>query len=363
MARKNQTGGRWPRPWQPWVKGLSLALCITSGWQSVALAEGSRDMYPASSPAGADRGHIEWTNNTSGGVRRRTLLRVYAEAGEYILLGSSAIGVSANGGVGDIVVYDPGTVTGPVADENLPTTPNFVCSVDRPGTGFIGTRAEELTGPESIDGSGNTAGYTPCWYQATTTGMYYVAMYGPSGPNTNGQGSNSPNAGAQLPVGSIRTDSTQKAAVSAWDVTVRDSQSSTTDRLGRLHTFYIALNMGSNGRQLHADLYPITMDGYRYEIDIQGLDPFGFRLFGNQLGNLDSDGVTPLYRDVLGTNGGINNPAGGTSTAPPQYPIFFNPLDGAVLSSIPIYDPISGLQTGSGFPASPVLPVVSSPTY
>ncbi|MEM6351792.1 MAG: GEVED domain-containing protein [Cyanobacteria bacterium P01_D01_bin.14] len=317
-----------------------------------ALAEGSRDMFPAG--ALGNRGNIVWKNNTAAGFRDRTLLRVYANAGEYILVGSSAVGVNN----GDIEIFDPGSVTGSVANESLPGTADFACTTQT-GRGFIADRSAELAGPESIDGLGNTAGYTPCFYQAASTGIYYVAMYGPSGKNSN----SSPNDGVQPDITTLNTGNNQNTGISAWDVTVRDSQSAITDREGRLHTFFVSMNLGDNGRYLHSDLYPITTDGYRYEIDIRGLDPFGFRIFGNQIGNFDSDGATPLYNDVLGSNGDISNPSGGVSSAPPQYPIFFNPPDNAVLSYLPIYNPITGQQMGTGFPSSPVLPVVSAPSY
>ncbi|MEO1133823.1 MAG: DUF11 domain-containing protein, partial [Cyanobacteria bacterium J06639_1] len=281
---------------------LCLATCATGLWVRPARAEGSRDLFPSGAPG--NRGNITWTSNSAAGFRSRTLMRVYANAGEFILMGSSAVGVRN----GDIEVFNPGTVTGSVANETIPTSANFTCTSDRPSTGFIANRTQELAGPESIDGTGNTTGYTPCWYQAPSTGIYFIAMYGPSGANSN----QSSNNGATGSIATVNTGNNQNTGISAWDVTVRNSQASTADLNGRLHTFFITMNMGANGRNLNSDLYPVTVDGYRYEIDIRGLDPFGFRIFGNQLGNLDSDGTTPLYHDVLGTNGAIANPEGGT---------------------------------------------------
>lgn len=310
-------------------------------------------MFPSGGQG--NRGHIEWRSDFSAGFRRRTLLRVFAEQGEYILVGSSATGVSN----GNIEIFNPGTVTGPVANETLPAATDFSCRTAQPGQGFIASRAQELAGPTSIDGTINTAGYQPCYYQAPTTGIYTVAMYGPSGRN----GTDNPNNGIEHSIEALNTTATQNTSISAWDVTVRESQTSATDLPGRLHTFNAALNMGQNGVYLYADLYPITLDGFRYEITLRGLDPFGFSIFGNQLGNLDSDGATSLYHDVLGTNGPVDNPAGGTQSASPQYPIFFNEIDPAILPYLPLYDPFSGLQTGSGFPSVPLLPEVTNASY
>jgi uncharacterized repeat protein (TIGR01451 family) len=332
---------------------LKLLLCACT-LSLPAYAEGSRDMYP--SGAQGNRGHILWMAGTSNaGFKKKTLLRVYAEKDQYILVGSSAVGV----GSGNILIYNPNTVTGSPAKESLPATANFNCVNQQPSRGFISSRTQELAGPQSVNGSGNTSGYTPCYYQAPQTGIYYVAMYGPSGENSDAN----PNDGVEPNIGQINTGSNQNTGISAWDVTVRSSnQSSTTDIKGRLFTFYIEMNMGNNGRQLHSDLYIVTIDGFRYKLDMRGLDPFGFRVYGNQVGNWDSDGKTPLYHNVLGQDGDVSNPDGGVSTAPPQFPMFFNLVDPTALSYITQYD-TNGQAIGTGIPTIPTLPIVSNVNF
>ncbi|MEM7554624.1 MAG: DUF11 domain-containing protein [Cyanobacteria bacterium P01_A01_bin.84] len=340
------------------IHNISLLLLASSCLSLPAYAEGTRDMYP--SGAQGDRGNILWTNETWGGVQNfnnRTLLRVFAEKDEYILMGSSAVNVSK----GDILVYDPGSVSGDAAKENLPNTANFSCKAQGGGRGKINNRTEELAGSESVDGTANTGGYKPCFYQAPTTGIYYIAMYGPSGGNSNDNANNSIKNNQTIET--INTGTDQNTSISAWDVTVRNSdQSSTTDITGRLFTFLITMNMGDNGKNLHSTLYPVTVDGYRYKVTMRGLDPFGFRIFGNQLGNLDSDGKTPLYRNVLGTNGNIDNPEGGTSTAPPQFPMFFNEPSNDALNEVTRYD-TQGKNTGTGIPLIPITPEVTNPSF
>lgn len=137
-----------------------------------AQAEGSRSLYP--SGINGSRANLEWRTNTYGGLLlRRTLLKVYANAGEEILVGSSANGV----GSGDILIYDPGRVSGPVGGETIPGTPDFKAS-SQAGKGKITSRALELAGPRSADGTGNTSGYAPAAYVAPTTGIYSVVFYG-----------------------------------------------------------------------------------------------------------------------------------------------------------------------------------------
>ncbi|MCJ8282745.1 MAG: hypothetical protein MJK14_23755 [Rivularia sp. ALOHA_DT_140] len=199
-----------------YIGSVGLILFASTCFSLPAYAEGSKDMYP--NGASGDRGSITWTNGTWGGTQNfnnRTLLRVFAKQGEYILMGSSAVNVSN----GNILVYDPGSISGDAAKENLPSTANFSCKTQGSGRGKINSRAEELAGPKSVDGTGNTGGYEPCFYQVPTTGVYYIAMYGPSGCSSTA----SPNDSIRdnQTIETINTASNQNTSVSAWDVTVR----------------------------------------------------------------------------------------------------------------------------------------------
>lgn len=335
------------------INSIPLICVALGGFDLPTYAEGSRDMYPQGSQG--NRGSILWTRKTWGsGFYRRTLLRVFAKKDEYILMGSSTVGV----GNGDILLYKPLTVTGDAAKEFIPGTADFSCHTEQLGRGKIQSRTEELAGPKPVSGFDNPNGYTPCYYQAPETGIYYIAMYGPSGGNSTKNG----DVGVEPNIENISTATNQDTGISAWDVTVRSSDSSTTDITGRLFTFVLSLNMGDNGRQLHSDLYLVTVDGYRYKIDLKGIDPFAFRIFGNQVGIFDSDGKTPLYHNALGEDGGVSNPEGGVTTAPPQFPIFFNQIDENALSYITQYN-TKGQIIGTGISPFPFPPQVSNPNF
>ena len=307
-------------------------------------ASGSRDLYPASDvgKTNASRANLEWRTDTYGGLLlRRTLLHVYAHTGEYILVASSAVGV----GSGDILIYRPGRVTGAAGGESVPASPDFQAS-SQAGKGMITSRALELAGPQSQDGTGNTAGYAPASYIAPEDGIYEVIFYGPSGGGA---------TGTDIPAGDITLasandfNSTQGSSVAAWDVTVRATVSSTTDITGRVFAYYLALFTGTNGRCLYSDLYAVTTDGYRYQMALNGLDPNGFIIYGNQVGFYDSDGITPLYHDVLGGDGQLANIEGGCHLALPTYPLFFHPpadetLAAAGVAATPQDPTISGLS-------------------
>lgn len=349
------------------IGGIVFCFCLVVNFQSQPVqAEGSRDLYPYG--ASGARANIEWRNSMYGStVKRRTLLKVYANAGEYILLGSSAIDAPSTSliptSAADIVVYNPGLVTGKIGSEILPATPSYSCLQQRSQTGNglqgrIGTRTQELAGPDTIINpatatpGGAVPGYVPCFYQAPTSGVYSVAFYGPRGGDSDSDTS---------PVGTIADtpenfNTIQDTSVSTWDVTVRGRLDFLIPEYrGRLYANYLAQYTGDNGRPLFSSLFIVTQDGYRYRSDLNGLDPNGFVLYANQAGYYDSDGITPLYHDVLAAPGATNQNQmttlqGGVSFAPPLYPIFFNEPDPAVLSAL-------------GIPTSPISPEVNRLTF
>ncbi|MCX5963980.1 MAG: hypothetical protein NT070_12810 [Cyanobacteria bacterium] len=330
---------------------LAASITILSsilGVANSAHAEGSKDLYP--SGATGSRANIEWraaSDGLYGGILiRRSLFKVYARAGETILLGSSAVGVNN----GDILLYKPGDVIGAIGAETV-LAPAFAilrCNIAQPGNGIINSRAKELAGPTPAAG-----GYTPCTYTVPIggDGVYDVVFTGPSGFGATGDGG---------VTGSIADDpgnfnAGQGSSISTWDVTVRNSTG--TNQNGRLFTYYLTAFTGvptnGSGRPINSTIFPVTTDGYQYETAFKGLDPNGFVAFANRSGFLNSDG-TPLYRDALGVVGGPN-PAliqtiqGGVTMARPEFPLFFNQADSTALSAL-------GILT-------PTLPVLSNLTF
>lgn len=324
------------------ISGLAIGVLAAIAPILPVQAEGSRSLFP--NPTGF-RANLEWRTGQYNLLTRRTLLRVYARQGEVILLGSSAIGVNN----GDILVFDPGVVPfTPVGQEGVnPAAATFQCSTQNainPAQGVISDRAQELAGPDTIPAGGVTNGYTPCVYQAPTTGFYTVAILGPSGANTD---NDTPPTGNLNP---IQTGVGQDATVAAWDVTVRDSLISTTNLPGRLFTYYLALFTGANNRPIDSTVYTLTNDGFLYETGLRGIDPNGFVVYGNRLGFLDADGRTPLNRDVVASDNLLNTVQGGVIIAPPEYPLFFSPPDPAVVAAL-------------GIPLAPAIPVVTPGSF
>ena len=284
-----------------------------------AAAEGSRTLYPATYEAahtGEGRGNLDLdSSDTYAAVAsRRTFLYVYAQAGENILVGSRN---RTAAGVGEIRIYNPQNF-GNRGNETIPGTASFTCTAGT--TGLISTRAQELAGPNSITGNNNPTGYTPCVYTAPSTGIYGVLF---------GAGSSGGN-----PDGNVGTPATSTNSVSAWDVTVRSSvTTSTTDLNGRLFTYAWSVYTGGNGngRLLFSDLGIVTSDAYRYRLRKTGIDPFAGTFFANARGFVDNG--EPLYRSLRGADQPVSTlrPAGisNVSADRPDYPIFFSSVDPA----------------------------------
>ena len=325
--------------------GLVAALPSAAGF-----AEGSRDLYPTNAScttnasSGSCRANIEWRTNSYGPaagthILRRTLFSVYAEAGEVLEMGSSAVGV----GSGDILVWNPGVVTDRDAvplPSITPGTNGFTCSAQRTASGVaaqgrITSRAQELAGPQAVSGGGNPTGYVPCSYVVPTTGIYHAAFYGPAGDGSTADGGVAADVNLTA-AGDF--DASQGSSIAAWDLTVRSSTTSTANIDGRLFTYALAAFTGGNGLPLNQTLYVVTTDGYRYRTDTRGLDPNGYLFYGSRTGFLDSDGITPLNHDILGTSGGgqLTTLDGGVHLSAPEYPISFQPLTDETIGAIGI---------------------------
>ncbi len=300
--------------WRTWLLQALAFLAITAS--GAAVAEGSRQLHPADYPTAGSRSNLDLQPPTRymDRVVRRTFLYVYADAGEYILLGSSNIGSG-----GDVGIYTPRDFGVP-GDEPNPGAADFTCTAGTslpgdhysgPGVGEIAGRAQELAGPHSADGSNLVSGgFQPCAFQAAQPGIYGVLFtVAPGEPGPNGQVSGTRDSGN---------------SVAAWDVTVRASAVSTEDIDGRLFTYAFNGFTGGNNRPVFSTLYYTTRDGYRYRQDLRGLDPNGYALYGNTFGFLDDN--VPLYRTLRGDEALVTSLPPGVSAQAAQYPIFFSDI-------------------------------------
>ena len=131
-------------------------------------------------------------------------------------------------------------------------------------------------------------------------------------------------------------DATQASGVSMWDITVRSIADPSAPIGGRVYTDYLAQITGGNGaaNRVESTLWAVTNDGFEYRIDLRGLDPNGFILYGNTVGFLDPDGVTPLYHDLVADINPLSAIQGGVTLSPPTGLLFFAPPAADLPSSI-----------------------------
>src|SRR5205823_5167257 len=226
-------------------------------------------------------------------ILRRTLVKAFLNAGQVLLVGSSAIGQGSS----NILVWNPNLVSGPIGAEDVSAAPSFSCNVQRTGAqGQITSRAQELAGPDTIPAGGVAGGYIPCHYTAPSTGIYDIAFVGPDGLASAADGTVAADVALTDPNDFAAAQGT---SIAAWDATVRSSLVSTTNLTGRVFSYYLALFTAGNGLPVFPTIYPVTGAGYRYQVDLRGTDPNGWLVYGNQLGFFDSDGSTPLYHDAV----------------------------------------------------------------
>lgn len=72
--------------------------------------------------------------------------------------------------------------------------------------------------------------------------------------------------------------------VSAWDVTVADLNGDVQN--GRAWSDVLALNAGNHQRSIYSNFYILTKDGFEYQFNSNGMQPYGFAFYANNRGFL-----------------------------------------------------------------------------
>lgn len=263
-----------------------MLLVLISG--SSAFAEGSAEL----TANGGYRPYIEWSKNVaySNGIdslKRRQTIKVYVKAGETVYFGSSQPNAQfsrEDASALDIrVIYPDNTVY------------NF--DVIENGVGFISGPAQERVGPNGVGGV-VTGGYAPLSFTAVDEGIYsfqFFSEYTDANPNSVGS-----NTGVPITAASEWDASKQRIGVAAWDITVVDAQGEV--REGRAYANYLSLNLGNNvpnRNVLNSIVYVLTYDGYIYETNFNGLDPYGFLFFANNRGLVDKDTKLSFFHSSM----------------------------------------------------------------
>lgn len=168
--------------------------------------------------------------------------------------------------------------------------------------GFIANYAEAVAGPVNF----NSQGYTPFVFTPHMNGDYYIEL-----------NRDSPTSKTFPPVG-VKGG----YRYNHFDVTVANTLTNTPIK-GRLWAYKWALTSGSGGIPFNAKMYVLRSDSIRFEVDYNGIDPYGFGIVSNSFG-IDSTGD---YLEDRKSNDSLY--AQGTVPYQPRHKIFVNPPDPA----------------------------------
>jgi uncharacterized repeat protein (TIGR01451 family) len=291
-----------------WEKYFLLFFTIWGYFTQSAGAEGSKEL----TSQGGDRAFLLYhsTSNprpTIGSIPLRTVIKVYANGGETINLGSSANGIGSG-----------------VINYRSPTGTSGTCPV--PGTsntGKILNYAQEQAGPAP-----NPNGYTPCIITSAQTSSAGSGIWEIDFVSTNPNTDSNPTG---LLGNANWTQLDNRGWIAAWDVTVRDSTTGSSI-LGRVYSNSLALRMPPVSASFNPTLYVQTKEGYQYQVNTPNLDPFTFVFFANNKGFKLGATDAPLYRSVNFPNGTglesgatVSDPTTADSGNNITHKIFFNP--------------------------------------
>lgn len=311
---------------------LLWALCLLVLSPASAMAEGSKDLVLY----GGYRPYIEQYGSSSADESQTTEVGVYVRSGETLYFGSS-VRIANLGLTNDKMGMD-------FSDEELVDLNEnhiIVCSpdwdreknphaypyingeqdqtvslyrvdktIDNNLRGFISSYADELSGPAisgveeesnsplssqlDFDSAGDLKGYTPHTLTAEVEGVYHFRFC-------------SVNESAQEPRATVVGEDEDfelnqgSATVAAWDVSVYSAEGGSQS--GRVFVNELFLNMGANvpGEDvLNSKVHVLTSDGYEYQVDFNGMDPFNLKFFSNLRGMLKKTeaGYQSLYHSV-----------------------------------------------------------------
>ena len=259
------------------ILSLIFIFFISINPNDKTFAEGSRDLISS----GGDRVFLDSSDLTLGGLKRKSLIRVFLKNGEVLHTGSSANGLVS----GKIVVTDP--------------SGKVYTSTGVGGLGIINNRTEEVAGPFR---AGNTTGYKSFAVLADMTGVYTVEFRAPIPGNTAGGA----NFTAAAPWTRATDQPKDQAQVLSFDATVVGSNNA--EIKGRVFTNALTASMRGNSRAFSANLFILTKGGWLYSFDANGMDPWGFIFLSNSAGNMKPGTKTSLYKSVPEASVNIHDP-------------------------------------------------------
>ncbi|MCQ2206764.1 MAG: YDG domain-containing protein, partial [Paludibacteraceae bacterium] len=280
-----------------WQLKTAALVILMSTVSVVSKADGSKDMFPK---GGEGYRASLWSayscKNTVNPFPTVGVMKVYAKAGEHILLGSSAMGK----GDGAIDYFAPDGTKGSYKDNSQ---------------GYIKNRAQELAGP-NFNGTIEN-GFTPISITVTEEqeGVWEIYFRSPTYTDTY-------NADESTTKYSIEnwSQNNNDGSVMAFDISVSNAEN-TALIPGRVYTNVLNLNVlqSPNGNKYascwYSNLYILTDVGYLYKVNTNGQNPHYGAFFSNNKGiqKKGTGEISPeLYTDPYSkTNTGYQSYQGG----------------------------------------------------
>ncbi|WP_166922488.1 choice-of-anchor A family protein, partial [Flavobacterium poyangense] len=281
---------------------LNFLLCFLSLFSGLnVFAEGSKDLFPSGAT-----GNRSWLTSSTQNIRLSSGMfiggvnqgrhYVYVNAGETIYVGSSAQGI----GSGTINFKTP---SGTVYTSGTSKT-----------VGLIANRTQELAGPSAL-GSGGYNAYSKV-VGATEAGIWqieFVSAAPNESPNTS---MNALGANANWSSTDTAQQPDDNSLILAWDITVA---SGTVVKPGRTFLNVFTGNMGANSRSFQGKFRVLTIDGYRYLVSANGMDPYVFAFFSNNNGVKSRATGMPIYKSVAMVDVENNTNSASPSSTPYLY--------------------------------------------
>ncbi|SIO50018.1 T9SS type B sorting domain-containing protein [Chitinophaga niabensis] len=268
------------------------------------------------------------------------IIKVYANVGERIYLGSSAQGIGA------------GTITWRAPDGSTGTSGNSTT------IGFIADRTEETLGPR-LTTNGVDPGYNPYIVNvgAGQAGVWEIT-FNPTNPAVAG------GTAPIVPANNPWTQNPNSWYIAAFDVSVRNA-GNTAFINGRayLNMFAgITSSVGANFGSFNGIFNILTRDGYQYTVNANGMQGVAFDFFVNNKGFRNASGDASYHSIAgIGTTAGtipVHDPTMPDDATNVTYKLFFSTPN----SDLPASAPTVGGQT-TWLLATPVVPTLSNFTF
>ncbi len=329
------------------LQGIYLLFCLF--FAAAALAEGSKDMFPAGATGNRALmfSSATRTNINIGNIYNPGRMFVYAKVGEVIYAGSSVQGMKN----GNIRL---------VAPNGTPYSSGASTTIGR-----IDSRSQELAGPAPLA----VGGYTPFIRTVGSgeEGVWTIDFISatPDDPQGSGTGFSPFDANENWTSSQQSGFLANYQYILAWDVTVASAGSAVP---GRAYMNVFTGSVGNASASFRSKFKVLTKDGFQYDVGANGIQPWFFTFFVNNKGTKIRSTDLPAYESItnneaVSTNGTytFHDPTKPDGATDFTHKMYFNPIDTRMPANAPIYQ--NGVTASTWLFSQPQNPQVTNVTF